>query len=75
MFKNRTFQMKIVKDKNLDNGVENTEVETLDVELIAEIVTDFTVKTVGAIGAVIAANKVLNTICELAVVTAKAKLK
>lgn len=52
-----------------------TVIETVDPEKIAQIATEFTIKTIGAVGAVIAANKVMSTICEIAVVAAKAKLK
>lgn len=73
MFKNRTLQMKIVKDA--EPGAEQTEVKIVDPKEIAEIATEYTLKTIGAVGAVIAANKILNTICEVAVIAAKAKLK
>jgi len=42
---------------------------------IAEIATEFTIKTVTAVGAVIAANKLLTTICDIAKIAAQAKLK
>lgn len=74
MFKNRSIQMKFVKDADT-TGTEETIVKTVDPAEIAKIATDYTVKTIGTIGAVIAANKVLNTICEVAVITAKAKIK
>lgn len=73
MFKNRAVQVKFVKDA--DNGAGTTEVKVVDPEQIAKIATEYTIKTIGAIGAVIAANRVLNTICEVAVVAAKAKIK
>jgi hypothetical protein len=73
MFKNRSIQMKFVKDA--DNVAEAPEVTTVDPEQIAKIAKDYTVMTVGAIGAAIAANKIVNTICEIAVIAAKAKLK
>jgi hypothetical protein len=74
MFKNRSIQMKFVKDADT-NGAETTVVNTVDPAEIAKIATDYTVKTIGAIGAVVAANKVLSTICEVAVIAAKAKIK
>jgi hypothetical protein len=73
MFKNRAVQMTFVKRP--EPGAENTEVKTVDPEQIAQIATEYTIKTIGAIGAVIAANKVLNAVCEIAVVAAKAKIK
>lgn len=72
MFKNRSMQVKFVKDADT---ADQTEVKVVDPKEIAEIATEFTLKTIGAIGAVIAANKVLNTICDVAVIAAKAKLK
>lgn len=74
MFKNRALQVKMVNTKN-ENDAPSVDVTNVDPEQIAKIATDFTIKTVGAIGTVIAANKVLSTICEIAVVTVKAKLK
>jgi hypothetical protein len=73
MFKNRAIQMTFVKPA--DQAAENAEVKTVDPHQIAQIATEYTIKTIGAVGAVIAANRVLNTICEIAVVAAKAKIK
>lgn len=72
MFKNRSMQVKFVKDADT---ADQTEVKVVDPKEIAEIATEFTLKTIGAIGAVVAANKILNAACEIAVVAAKAKLK
>ena len=72
MFKNRSIQMKFVKDAD---APDQAEIKVVDPKEIAEIATEFTLKTIGAVGAVIAANKVLNTICDVAVIAAKAKLK
>lgn len=74
MFKNRAVQVKLVNTKNEESPA-TTVIETVDPEKIAQIATEFTIKTIGAVGAVIAANKVMSTICEIAVVAAKAKLK
>jgi hypothetical protein len=73
MFKNRSIQMKIVKDA--DTTSDTTEVKMMDPEQIATIATEFTLKTIGAVGVVVAGNRVLKTICEIAVVAAKAKIK
>lgn len=73
MFKNRSIQMKFVKDKHIDpDEIEYNLVEPTE---IAQIFADTTIKTVTVIGGVIAANRVLKTICEIAVVAAKAKIK
>jgi len=73
MFKNRSMQVKFIKDA--DNSVDTPETISVDPEQIAKIATEYTVKAIGAVGAVIAANKALNTICEIAVIAAKAKFK
>lgn len=73
-FKNHAFQIKMVDTKN-EADAPITNVYNIEPEEIAKVSTEFVVKTIGAIGIVIAGNKVLNTICEIAVVAAKAKLK
>jgi len=73
VFKNRAFQVKLVKTDEADTPI--PEVETMDPEQIAQIATEFTIKTIGALGAVIAANRILSTACEIAVIAAKAKFK
>ena len=76
MFKNRAVQVKLVNTKNAaESGTEDTPIEPVDYGAIAKIATDYAVKTIGAIGAVIAANKVLSTACDIAVIAAKAKIK
>jgi hypothetical protein len=76
MFKNKAVQIKMVNTKkNAENVNEDTPVKTVDPAEIAQIATEYTLKTVGAIGAVIAANKVMTTICDIAVIAAKAKIK
>lgn len=73
MFQNRHMQVKFVKD----NGAtpEDIEVKTVDPAQIAEIVVEAATKTAIVIGGVVAANRVLKTICEVAVVVTKAKIK
>ncbi len=76
MFKNRAVQVSLVNTKKVaESNVENTPIETVNYAEIAKIATDYTVKTIGAIGAVIAANRVLSTACDIAVIAAKAKIK
>jgi hypothetical protein len=65
--------MKIVKDA--DPASDITEINVVDPEQIAKIATEYTIRTIGAVGVVIAGNRVLKTICEIAVVAAKAKIK
>ncbi len=73
MFKNRSVQVKFVKDKHIDP--EDIEYNLVEPAEIAQIIADTTIKTVTVVGGVIAANRVLKTICEVAVVAAKAKIK
>lgn len=74
--KNKGVQIKLVDTKETDAiGTEETYIKTVDPAEIVQIATEYTLKTVGAIGAVIAANKVLTTICDVVVITAKAKIK
>lgn len=76
MFKNKAVQIQMVDaKKNAESVIEDTPVHTVDPAEIAQIAADYTIQTVVAVGAVIAANKVLTTICDIAVLAAKAKLK
>lgn len=75
MFKNRAFQVKVVNTKNEAQADNEVDVVNVNPEEIAKIATEYTIKAIGAIGAVVAANKVLNTICEVTVIAAKAKFK
>ena len=79
MFKNKAIQMTLVNKKD-DEVPFNTEtfkknIESVDPAKIAEIATDSTIKIVTVVGAAIAANKVLTTVCEIAKIAAQAKLK
>lgn len=74
-FKNRAVQITMVKTAEPSTTAPTADTSSMDPEQIAQIATEFTVKTIGAIGAVIAGHKVLSTICEIAVVAAKAKIK
>lgn len=75
MFKNRAVQIQMVNTKNNDTNEPNIDATTVDPEALAKIATEYTIKTVGAIGTVIIANKVLGTICDIAVIAAKAKFR
>lgn len=75
MFKNRAVQVSLVNTKNAESVTEEAPVNTVDPAEIAQIATEFTLKTIGAVGAVIAANKLLTAICDVAVIAAKAKIK
>jgi hypothetical protein len=75
MFKDKAFQVKIVNTKKQEAESPAVEAVTVDPEQIAQIATEFTVKAIGAVGIAFAANRVLKTACEIAVVVAKAKFK
>lgn len=73
MFKNHAFQVKMVKDKAA--APDDTEVKAVDPTEIAEIVVEAATKIAIVVGGVVAANRILKTTCEVAVVVAKAKIK
>lgn len=73
MFKNRSIQMKFVKDVEIPS--DDVETVPVDPAEIAQIAVETTVKIATVVGSVIAANRVLKTICEVAVIAAKAKIK
>lgn len=76
MFKHKAFQIKMVDDrKDAENITEETPVNTVNPAEIAQIAADYTVQTVVAVGAVIGAHKLLTTVCDIAVLAAKAKFK
>jgi hypothetical protein len=73
MFKNRTMEVKFKKDNDLVN--DDADINTVDPAEISQIITEATIKTVAVVGGVVAANRVLKTICEVAVIAARAKFK
>lgn len=75
LFKNREVQINLKPKKEEMTYTEPAPEKTVDYVEITKIATEYTVKTIGVIGGVIAANKVLNTICEVTVLAAKAKFK
>jgi len=75
MFKKKAIQMTIVDRKDAESATGTDTVKTVDYAKIAEIATECTVKIVGVTGAMIAANKVLSTFCDIAKIAAQAKLK
>lgn len=73
MLKNRHFQVKIAKDGAApENDFETVNVDPAE---IAQIAVESTIKIATVVGGVVAANRVLKTICEVAVIAAKAKIK
>jgi len=75
MFKNKAIQMTVV-DKKKEEPIFNSDAfKSVDPEKIAKIATESTIEIVKVVGVAIAANKVLNTICDIAKIAAQAKLK
>ena len=75
MFKNKAIQMSVVNKTDVESNSDAVPAQPVDYVKIAEIATEFTVKSVTAVGAVIAANKLLTTVCDIAKIAAQAKLK
>lgn len=75
MFQKKALQVSVVNKKDAENASATTETKSVDYAKIAEIATECTVKIVGVTGAMIAANKVLATFCDIAKIAAQAKLK
>jgi hypothetical protein len=76
MFKNKAIQVQLVNTKKQEAEAPATvETLTVDPEQIAKIATEYTVKAIGAVGLAFAANRLLSTACEIAVVVVKAKCK
>lgn len=73
MFKNRHFEVKIAKDGSTPE--DDIEIKTVDPAEIAQIAVESTIKIATVVGGVIATNRVLKTICEVAVIAVKAKIK
>lgn len=75
MFRNRALQVKMVKDNKEPSFSSTTTGHWhLEPEQINKIVKDQVKNTVIVVGGALAAKKLLSTICEVAVIAAKAKL-
>lgn len=70
-FKKDAVQIKFVNTKTQDVDPQVAEEPSVTPQEVADIA----VKTIGAIGVAIAANRVLTTICDVALIAAKAKFK
>ena len=71
--KNKHLQIKLTPDADPNTGT--VELTPAGVTEITEIVADAAMKTVVVIGGAVVANRVIKTICEIAVIAAKAKIK
>jgi hypothetical protein len=70
------FQTRVVRTKKAEaENPEGSDVEFADPVEIVQIIAETTIKTVGAIAVIVAANKVLTTVCDISVIVAKAKIK
>lgn len=76
---------RILKDKVVTIGIEEKpqfsvldvptpEANTSSPEEITQIATDAAVKVIGAVGVVAVGYKVISTVCDIAIIAAKAKL-
>lgn len=74
LFKNKVVTIAL-DEKQKPADVQTTEVVSTNPEEIAQIITESAVKILGVAGAVIAGHKILSTVCDIAVIAAKAKLK
>jgi hypothetical protein len=76
VFKNRAFQVKMVRDDTAPNAVqEAVECTHFDPKEIAAITSIFVERTITAVFTAYAGKKVLDTICKIAVISAKAKIR
>lgn len=74
MFKNRALQVRMVKS-NPQDSTDATVVHNLDPEQINMIAKEQIKNVAIAVGAVVAGSKFLSTVSEIAIITAKAKIK
>lgn len=77
-FKNRAFQIKMVKDDTSPSYfLPDTEpvYERHDIKQISEAMNEFVVQTSVTVGLVIGGYKILDTVCKIALIAAKAKIK
>ena len=73
MLKNRAFQVQMVRTGNEDPHNTPTETRSMDPELISQLVQDHVYQTTVVVGTAVIATKVLSTLCEIAIIAAKAK--
>lgn len=73
MFRDRAFQIKMVKDKNASDTL--PEAVTYDPEYISDVANEFVTKTAVTIAMVYAGMKLVDTISKVIVIAAKAKIK
>lgn len=74
MFKNRAIQVQMVKKED-KTATDTDVVPSVDPEQIAKIVQDTATTIIVTVGLVVAANRILNTACKIAVITTKARLR
>lgn len=74
MFKNRALQVRMVKS-NPQDSTDATVVTNLDPEQINKIAKEQVKNVAIAVGVVVAGSKLMNTVSEIAIIAAKAKIK
>lgn len=75
MFKNRAFQVKLVKTTDEDQALPRPDVSTIDAQEINEIAQDQVVNAAIAVGGAVVAVKVVSMFTEIIVHTAKTYIK
>jgi uncharacterized protein YaiL (DUF2058 family) len=76
MFKNHALQVRMVRSTKPQNAPDKVVTYNhLDPEQISKIAKDQVKHAAIAVGAVLAASKLLNTVSEIVIITAKAKIR
>jgi nitrogen regulatory protein PII-like uncharacterized protein len=77
MLGNRAIQVQVVKKPKDDNNAAEVldALPRVDPEQIVKIAKDYTAHAAITIGAVVAANRLLKTACDIAVIAAKAHIR
>jgi hypothetical protein len=75
LFKRFAVETHVVRKPKNDPTVETAASSNIDVEQINEIAKDFVTHAAVTVGAVVVGTTLLKTVCEIAVIVTKAKLK
>lgn len=74
MFKNRAIQVQMVK-KSTDGSNATAQSTSLDLDDLSKVIKDQIQNVAIAVGGVLVANKVLNTVSEITVIVAQKKIR
>jgi hypothetical protein len=75
MLRNRALQVRLVPTAKAGTTSDSTDVVVMDPEKISLIASEFVTRTSVTVGIVYAGVKVVNTISQIAIIAAKAKLR